>query len=230
MKKILLFFLPISILGMILGSNDPVVSLFSGTWLEKALYSLSSSNSILFNLSCGYIISVFFWYLLVEIPESNQRGIIRDNMSQRYISFKKSTICNMLYASGDVGVDYELVDELLDHKKFREYFSGKNKQRWYDVLNGLDENERHIKDVHNDLELLYNDVSYVLNNIRFTNKKSHSLFVNLQENIFRLLNYNDCHYDHVRALSSFLFTMFALWSLVDGDMDEDVVQKMIDQI
>lgn len=137
---------------------------------------MNSENSILFNLSCGYIISVFLWYLLVEIPEVKQRGIIKDNISQRYISFKKSTICNMLYASGSIGVDYELVGELLDHMKFREYFGGQNKQRWYDVLNGLDENERHIKDIHNDLELLYNDVTYVLNNIKFTQKIAFAIY------------------------------------------------------
>lgn len=230
MKKLIKLSLPISVAGIILGSNDPVPSILHHTWVDPFLYSLSNGNSIVFNLSCGYLISIFLWYILVNIPESKKKEIIKENMWQRYKSFKKNTIGNLLYASGSPGVDYEFVDNLCDHNTFREYFSRENKKKWYAALNGLDENSRHIHDIHTDLELLYNDVTYVLNNISFTEKNSHSLFIVLQENIFKLINHNDCHYDHVRQISSFLYSILGAYSLIEGEMSEDIIQKMIDQI
>ncbi|ADU64089.1 MAG: hypothetical protein KUA35_15700 [Pseudodesulfovibrio sp.] len=230
MKKLILFSLPISILGIFIGSDDPILPFLQGTWVEPLFYSLNNGNSIVFNLSCGYVVSIFLWYILVYLPEVKKRKIIRENISQRYKSFKENTICNLLYAADSHSTDSNLVNELCDHNQFKEYFSGENIQRWYDALNGLDENGRYIRDIHIDLKLLYKDIEYVLNNIDFSEEGSHSLFVTLQENVFKAINYADCHYDHVKKLSAFLYTILASWSLVDGKMTEDIIQKMIDQI
>ena len=123
MKKLILFPLPISIFGMILGSNDPVLSILRNTWVEPFFYSLSNGKAIVFSLSCGYIISTFLWYTLVYIPELKQRKIIKKNIKQRYKLFKENIIFNLLYASGTHPVDHKLVDNLCDHNTFREYFS-----------------------------------------------------------------------------------------------------------
>lgn len=230
MKIIIILSIPVSILGILLGSNDPIIPILHNTWIEPFLYLLGNGNSIIFNLSCGYLTSVFLWYLLVYRPESKQRMVIKENIRQQYKSFKINTISNLLYAAGTPDTGHELIGTLCNHNRFREYFSGENKQRWHDVFNGLDENERHIHDIHIDLELLYHDVSYVLNNISFTDKESHAQFVLLQGRIFKSINHNDCHYEHVKHITTFLYMILASWSLADGKISEDIIQKMIHQI
>lgn len=230
MNKILLSLLPVAFLGLIIGSNDPVLLCLKDTFMAQCLCVFKNGNSIIFNISCGYIISISIWYLVVFVPEKKKRNIIKSNIGYQYTIFKENTISNLLYAAGEENIDDDLVNKLLNHNEFKSYFDENNGEKWYASLKGLDENKRHIHDIHNDMNLLYNNITYVLNNVGFTDAKSHAKFILLQENIYRLLNHNDCPYDHVRGISGFLYSLLASWSFAEGKMSVDIVQEMIDQI
>src|SRR6266498_2587849 len=138
--------------GMFAGSDEPVVGILRGSMLEPILLRLHSGNSILFNVSVGYLTSVFFWFLVVFLPERSRRNLLRDNLSRHYRAFRENTIQVLLWAS--VGShDSELPKELCNHRRFREFFDKNGKERWYAALNGLQGDSARISDVLLELEL-----------------------------------------------------------------------------
>lgn len=121
MKIVFFMFALLAVFGTLSGSNEPVIEFLRGTPFEPVLLFLHNGNSIFFNLSVGYIVSLFFWGLVVYIPERNRRLILRDNLSRRYQDFRENTIQILLWAS--IGThDSQLPKELCDHRKFKEFF------------------------------------------------------------------------------------------------------------
>ena len=219
----------LAVIGMIAGSNEEVVWFLRGTRLEPYLYALHNGNSILFNLSVGYLVSVFFWLLVVYFPERRRSHILRDNLRRRYQDFREETIQILLWCA--IGPhDSELPKQLCDHKRFREFFDENEKERWYAALNGLEENKDRLNDLLLELELLANEVLYVLNNVSIRDQKVHSFFKRLNEHIYRLRNASVYSYDPVKYLGNFLWGIHARWSMIDGQREEDVIQETIESL
>ena len=230
MNKMVVLLFCLSFMGVILGSDDPVIPILQGTKIEPFFYLLDEGRSIVFNLSCGFLASLLLWFLIVHVPNLQKRKIIKRKLNEKYRLFKINMVRNLLYASDNRNPKSGLVEDLCNHDQFRRYFGGNKKQHWYDVVRGLDNNERHIDDIRNDLLILYNEITYVLNNVDFTEEKSYTSFVVLQENIFRLLNKNKYESEYVKTLSQFIYSIMGSWDFTEGAMADDVVQKMIDQV
>ncbi len=169
---------------------------------------------------------MIFWVLVVYLPDRSRRRLLRDNLSRRYQAFKEDTIQTLLWAS--IGThDSDLPKALCDHKKFREFFDANNKKQWYAALNGLQGNPDRVKDLLLEMELLANEVSYVLNNANINDPEVHSFFKRLCEHIYRLKNDTVYSYDQVKYLGAFLWSIHARWSMIEGQLERDLVEDMI---
>jgi hypothetical protein len=229
LKTALLLATLVAVFGMFAGSNEPVVGMLRGSFLEPHLHALHNGNSITFNLSVGYLVSMFVWLLVVHFPERARRRIFRDNLSRRYQDFREDTIQILLWAA--IGThDSALPKELCDHRKFKEFFDENKKERWYAALNGLQGDKERIDDLLLELELFAGEVAYVLNNVSIQDAEVHSFFKRLNEHIYRLKNASVYSYDHVKYLGGFLWEIHARWSIIDGQRNEDVIQDMIDTL
>lgn len=229
MKTALLMLTLVAVFGMFSGSNEPIVGFLRETMIEPSILALHNGNSIVFNISVGYLVSLFFWLLVVYFPERSRRLVLRENLSRRYQDFRESTIQILLWAS--IGAhDSQLVKELCDHRKFREFFDENSKEHWYAALNGLQGNKDRIDELLLELELFAGEVSYVLNNVNIQDPKVHSFFKRLNENIYRLKNSTVYSYDQVKYLGGFLWGIHARWSIIDGQLEDDVIQEMIDAL
>lgn len=218
-----------AVFGTFSGSAEPVVGFLRGTTIEPYLLALHNGNSIVFNLSVGYLVSLFFWLLVVYLPERSRRLILRDNLRRRYQDFRESTIQILLWAS--IGAhDSELPKELCDHQKFREFFDGNDKEHWYAALNGLQGNKDRVDELLLELQLFASEVSYVLNSVNIQDPKVHSFFKLLSENIYRLKNSTVYSYDQVKYLGNFLWEIHARWSLINGQLEDDIIQEMINAL
>ena len=226
MKSLFLILAPLALFGTFSGSTEPVVGFLRGTSVEPYLLALHNGNSIVFNLSVGYLVSLFFWLLVVYFPDRTRRRILRDNLGRRYQDFRESTIQILLWAS--IGShDSELPKELCDHRRFKEFFDENDKKHWYAALNGLQGNKDRVDELLLELELFAGEVSYVLNNVNIQDQKVHSFFKRLSENIYRLKNSTVYSYDQVKYLGNFLWAIHARWSIIDGQLENDVIQDMI---
>jgi len=229
MKYVLLLTAAIAIFGLFSGSNEQVIPLLQGTLVEPYLLALHNGNSIAFNMSVGFLVSTFFWLIVVYHPERKRRTLLRDNLSRQYQSFKESTIQILLWSA--VGThDSELPNELCDHLKFKDFFNKNNKENWYAALNDLQSNQARMHDILFELEMLASEISYVLNNVNIQNDRVHSFFKRLNENIYRLKASSVYSYDQVKYVGNFLWGIHARWSIIDGQRNDDVIQNMIDSL
>lgn len=228
-KAALLLLTLVAVFEMFAGSNEPVIGILQGTFLEPLLHALHNGNSIVFNLSVGYLVGMFIWLLVVYLPEQSRRGILRDNLSRRYRDFRENTIQILLWSA--IGShESELREALCDYLKFRQFFGENEYRLWYAALNGLQGNEHRIDDLLLELELFANEVLYVLNNVSIQDTKVHSFFKRLSVHIYRLKNDRVYSYDQVKYLGNFLWGIHARWNAIDGQTEEDVIQDMIDTL
>lgn len=228
-RALFLVLVPLAIFGTFSGSTESVVGFLRCTSIEPYLLALHNGNSIVFNLSVGYLVSLFFWSLVVYFPERTRRLILRDNLSRRYQDFRESTIQILLWAS--IGAhDSQLPKELCDHRKFREFFDENGKEHWYAALNGLQGTKERVDELLLELELFAGEVSYVLNSVNIQDPRVHSFFKRLSENIYRLKNSTVYSCDQVKYLGNFIWIIHARWSSIDGQLENDVIQDMIDAI
>ena len=229
MKILLVGLSVVAFLCMFSGSGEPVIAILRGTAVEPYLLALSAENAIVFNLSVGYLVSVFFWLLVVHLPERRRRLLLRDNFSRRYQEFREDTIQIFLWAAIGPHKSSQ-VKELCDHLRFRRYFGENSSELWYAVLNGLQSNPDRVKDLLLELELFASEVAYVLSTINILDRKVHLFFKRLNENIYRLKNASVYSYDQVKYLGDFLYGIHGRASVIDGLRDHDVIQDMIDEL
>jgi len=66
---------------MFVSSGEAVIQPLRGTSMEPVLLAFGKPNSIAFNLSVGYLVSVMFWLLVVFLPERTRRHLLRGNLA-----------------------------------------------------------------------------------------------------------------------------------------------------
>jgi hypothetical protein len=215
--------------GTFAGSNEPVPELLLGTPLQSLLEYLHSGNSILFNLSVGFLVSLFFWWLLVYMPQEKKRRILRTNLTNRYKYFRLSIIQIFLFACQG---SYEsgLPDELLEHERFKAFFKEDKSKNWYAVLNGLEDRPDWIEEILVEMEIFSKEIDYVLNNADIRDEKVHSFFKSFESHIYKLKKSPTYSGDQVKYLGNFLWEILAHWSGVEGYRKNDVIQDMIGAI
>jgi hypothetical protein len=220
-------------IGMIVCSGEDVIPVLHGSWIEQLLLDLGYKNSIIFNLCTGYLISVFIWFLVEYLPDRNMRHILKSNFLLRYKDFKLSVIQLMLdSAHGDLSLPD--AEQLLEPKEFRQYFDINGRRRWDAFINHLQENPDRVNDLIIHLRLFSNEVSYLVNSVRFQNPKVHAFYKNVNEHLQRLHQVKECPGkgypdDMAEKLANFLWKINSNWD-IDGYCENDPVASMTKEI
>lgn len=100
-------------------------------------------NKIAYDLGIGGLTSLIFYMLLVRLPEAGRRRRAKQSLARRYAAFKRDLI-SAVVGTADGSYDVDVIDELMDHKKFRQYFRqsvGNNQDRWHSFLNNLEDHQ-----------------------------------------------------------------------------------------
>lgn len=219
----------ISVLLLFISSGERIVPLLEDTQFAPILYALSWPNTIVFNLSIGYLSSAIFWLLVVYLPEQSRRHLLRETLATRYMEFKQEIVQTFIWASGE-SQNVQFVEDLAaDHIKFKEYFGSRN-DRWYAVLNGIQLSELRMHELLLAMKMFSDEIAYVLNNVPIDDPSVHRVFKRLNESIYRLRASEADLYDRVKYVGNFLWGMLARWDFVVGQAEEDIIKKMIARI
>ena len=219
----------VSIVLALKASNEPMPSIFMDTWIGSFFQQFDTGNSIIFNLSIGFLVSVIFYLLVVWFPNKQRKNLIKRNFEEQYKMFKRDTICIFLSIL-ELSYNSDLLSKLSDVREFRSYFKEPfcdSQNRWHGVLNGFD--EYHLKDLLVALEIFMNEVAYVLNNTDINDPEVFAFFKRLSHAVYSLKN-STLGYDEIKPLEHFIWELFGGFSLIDGCRDYDVVKKMINKI
>ncbi|MDM0008080.1 hypothetical protein QTI51_23670 [Variovorax sp. J22G73] len=216
----------VALIGMFVTSGEKVFGPIRGTNIEPLLLALGWTNTIAFNLCLGYLTSVFFWLLVVHVPERQRRKLLRESLSRRYADFKHNTIQICSWA-GNLQLSTMDVDELTEKSKFKDYF---HRQRWYDVANGLEANQDYVDGLLLEMQLLADELTYILNNVVIQDVEVHGLFKQLTERVYRMKYDPNYTADPVKYICQFLWELHANWSFVVGYMPNDPVTDKIARV
>ena len=193
------------------------------------------NNSELMNffyaISISIIAASIFYVFNIYLPERKRKDIIKHNFKKEYIYFKEECICIFLSALGKSS-GTKLWAELCNLGEFKKYFKEKcdnGQERWYKVwgeLNGI-----LLKDLLVQLDILRDEVFFMLNNIEINDEKVLSIFKLLSQSVYRYrVKGINMDYDEKKALLRFLWQLFSGWSRVDGYRKEDIIMLMIEKI
>jgi hypothetical protein len=211
-------------------SSDPILSIFVNTPAQNIFCQFSTGNTIIFDLSTGFLVSMIFYLLVVWFPDRQKKNIIKHNIEEQYRFFKEDTINILLNVCVAGSYDAKYPTNLLDQDEFRKYFKenvSESQTRWDAVFNGLD--DYWIKEILIELEILLNEVTFVLSNVYIDDPNVFSFFKRLSQSVYKLKN-SSLEYDDLRKLTDFLWQLLAGWSVIDGYRDEDIVKVMIEKI
>jgi len=189
--------------------------------------------NFVYSVSISIIAAFVFYVFNIYLPNQKRRNIIKHNFEEQYIYFKKNSIFIFLSALGKSSNE-KLWEELCDLGEFKKYFKEKynnDQDRWDRVYNALELNRILLKDLLMQLDILRDEVSFVLNNIEINDKNVFSFFKLLSQSVYvyKLRDIN-MDYNEKESLMSLLWNLFAGWSFVGGYREEDIVKLMIEKI
>lgn len=218
-KHIVRFIFFSAIVGLIIAIYASKERLESPIPLPSLFYfKFPVYGDVILNLSSGYVISVIFYFLVVYLPERAKCRRIRAHALKIYESFRKAAIRQILFASGQPG-SLDEVRRLMDPKNFDDYWSfnkEESRQRYYDFLNGL--NEYHAGRIALELEILRDEIQYVISNVDVEDENAFAFMKNLSVYAYEMSK-TGASYDEQKQWGRFLSSL-----LVPKD---DNTQKII---
>ena len=220
----------ISISAIFLGHEDPAFRVAVCAHMRCPQITNSHAwEKIAYDLSVGSLTSIFFYWLVVRIPENAKRRRIRNSFARHFREFKEDSIATMLMVA-DGTFEWGLHRELVDQKKFREYFKQQispGQDRWDAVHNKM--TECYLNELLTYLEILRAEISFSMAAIEIDDKKALEFLKRLSATIIRTRN-TTLDYDSMKSFGNFLWEVFAGFSQVTGYQERDFFDDMISAI
>ncbi|MCE4059972.1 hypothetical protein LXM60_07105 [Pandoraea sputorum] len=207
---------------------NQALPLVEGGWIEHILTALHSDQPILFNVAIGYLISAFFWWIVVDIPERRRREIIRNSLARCYFDFKESVVSLMLGAADGTISSNQVSLLASNHREFRAYFKENESRRLYDFVNAI--SGTLLSDLRLEFEKLRAEVGYVLANVQIDDKSVHDGLKRIQNVAFMLNNWSGYQDDPAKYLGREIWGLLARFSFADGYVDDDFIETLIARI
>lgn len=204
-------------------------SLEKPTWWVDA-FALAS------NLVAGGLVSFFFYWLVVYVPEHRKRLIIKDNLSRMYRKIKKGILYQVVFASvkggrDDLEADSETIARLMTPDGFREAFQNGREahEGFYAFANQMSDDTLEFREIILHLEMLAKQIEFILHNYTIDNKELFDFFKRL-EIMLLTLRRSSAGYDESKPLTNFVYEIFAGWSGIEGYRGYDIIEKTIADI
>ena len=188
-------------------------------------------------VAAGVVISFIFYFFVVYLPFAKKRRAIKNNFRRIYKNIKEDIIYEILWDIGKYngktsGVGSNLVKNLLDRKKFKEYFSnkdGKTNQKWYDFVNHISGSAEDFQTLVSKFKIIANQINFILHNYEIEDEQHLSFLTNVEIMVFEFESFrNDT--DDIKPFCRTIWTIFAGSALVEGSTEYDIIERAVDEI
>jgi hypothetical protein len=186
-------------------------------------------NKIVYDIATGTVLSVIFYALLVKVPEGIKRRRMRRGLERRYLTFKRSCLA-VIGLVVDGSYNSESLESLLDKATFRQHFQRDPEtkvSKWDAFLNNVA--EENIREILIHVELLREEITYVVNNTDIENDDALEFLKGLGSHAHWLRD-SSPSYDGVTRLSGFLWSALSGWNGPNGYQQPDVIEAIISKI
>jgi hypothetical protein len=218
----------VNLVAILLAGEDPRFREALWGVAPAALFNSSypdAWNKLIYDLNLASIVSLFFYWLIVRLPEHRKRARIKRSFKAQYAAFKGDCIeIFLMLADGSYGGG--VPESLLDQKTFRDYFktpTGDGQDRWGRVANNLE--GYYLQLLLNRMEAFREEIVFVLNNLDIEADAPFEFAKNFSKTITSA-SILTSGYDK-KSLLQFLWTVFTGWSFVTRYPESDIVEDMI---
>jgi hypothetical protein len=219
-----------SVAAILLGQENPVfrMQLCAHVSCVRVLNS-HSAEKIAYDLGIGSAVSLFLYWLVVRMPENAKRRRIRNSFARHFREFKEDAISTMLMVT-DGTFTWGFHRELVDQKKFREYFQqqvGQGENRWDSLHNKM--SEYALNELLTQLEVLRAEITFTIAAIDIDDKKVLEFMKRLSATIVKMRE-TTLDYDSMKGFGNFMYEIFGGFNLVSGYQTRDFFEDMIQAI
>lgn len=188
------------------------------------------------NILAGGLVSFFFYWLVVHVPEQRKRNIIKSSLAHTYRSIKRDILYQVVFASTKGGLrnlqaDTGTIDRLMTAEGFKQTFHGGKEadEGFYAFANQMDDDTPEYRQIILNLEMLSKQIEFVLHNYSLNDERLFDFFKRLELMLLSLRRAKP-GYDESKRLCRFIDEMFSGWNIVVGDRGYDIIEKMIADI
>jgi len=220
----------ISVAAILLGQESPFVRAMACAHMPcPALAYPHAWERIAYDLGIGSMTSLFFYWLVVRLPENVKRRRIRNSFARHFREFKEDAIATMLMVT-DGTYTYGFHQELVDQKRFREYFQqqvGQGQDRWDSLHNKM--TEYALDELLTQLEVLRAEIMFTMAAIDIEDEKVLEFMKRLSATIMKMRR-TTLDYDSMKSFGNFMYEIFGGFNLVSGYQTRDFFEDMIREI
>lgn len=192
--------------------------------------------AIVTNLLTGGLVSFFFYYLVVFLPEGRKKSIIKANMQKMYKNIKIDILQEIVQASikggrSDLECDLDFIESLTSPLVFRQAFEHGEEanEGFYAFENQMSDATSEFKQIVKNLTVLSKQIEFILHNYSIENQNAFDFFKRLEILLMNIQTIG-AGYDESKPLCRFIWEIYAGWSFVDGSIGYDPIEKMISNL
>lgn len=202
----------------------------------RALWWWADAFAVGVNLLTGGVISFLFYFLVVVIPESRKKSIIKSNLRRLYRDIKRDILWQVIFASikggrRDLTTSVDEVDKLMEIENFKAAFSQGREadEGFYAFENQMNDETTEFREIVLNLQMLSKQIEFVLHNYAIDDQKAFDFFKRLELLLLKLQS-SGAGYDESKPLCRFIWEMFTGFSWVEGYRGYDPIEKVIEGI
>ncbi len=195
-------------------------------------FLLENFNNIFLQLVLSLIAAFIFWAVSIYLPEKNRKNILKNTFKIHFKEFKRNAISLFLSEVQDSSYNLEDIEKLLNFKNFREFFKEEHKEgetNWDAIVNAFEQNEIFRKDLFIEMNILRDEVLFVLNNVKIKDENIFQFLKRLSQAVYRSQGSSIDH-EESKVIFQLLWSIFTGWSFVEGYSEEDIFEKMVNEI
>lgn len=188
------------------------------------------------NIVAGGLVSFFFYWLVVYLPERRKRRVIKKALARMYRDIKQDLLYQVVFASQkggrhDLQADQSTIDRLMTPAGFIAAFEGgrESDEGYYAFQNQMSDDTPEYRQIILNLEMLAKQIEFVLHNYTIDDETLFGFFKRLELMLLSLQR-SEPGYDESKPLCRFVYEMFSGWDFVQGDRGFDPIEKMIADI
>jgi hypothetical protein len=217
----------VSVAAILLGQESPFVR--EAVCVQMRCPTLAHSHAwerIAYDLSIGSIISLFFYWLVVRLPENVKRRRIRNSFARHFRQFKEDAIGTMLMVTDGTYL-YGFQQELIDQKKFRDYFQQEvapGEDRWDLLHNKM--TDYALNELLTQLEVLRAEIMFTMSAVDIDDEKVLEFMKRFSAAIVKMRQ-TTLDYDSMKSFGNFMYEIFGGFNLASGYQTRDFFEAMI---
>lgn len=205
--------------------------------LSPSLADLKYAPAFNAALSIGTsgVVSFIFYYVVNERLERRRGELVRRGALRAYRDAKRNIAIAVLHASEkggrhDLSADTDTIEAALTPAGFRALIGNGREanEGFYAFQNQMSEETPEFDEIIFNLRLMSRAFDRLIDAGSIGDEATYNQFVRLYALVHRIEN-NGAGYDESKRLCSFIWEVFAGWSMIDGYLDHDPVERAIER-